>query len=375
MSLILNKNHTLNQENSSPKLFNLNVYWPNNLHHAVNVDEHSDSVQDIIEKTVAMVPSGQKPNPQYYALRLQNMVTKETLWMNKTTKIQKLLEHIWNSTCPNTECPKQRQQSTPPALNVNDKLSVWRPELRIRYLPYSLRELYNEDKITCYFYFDQVKQDFIQSNSTSIDFDSAIQLCCLSMLHYFRNATCTVPDKKQQHVEHIDKEVGFHHFLPKTVISSTKPKNLKKVIHTTYKKIYQLTDIEYINKYFDILNKFYETEYEKFAVTLSSSWNISGYLYVGPKIGLSYQTHPQANMIQVATFKDINRITTLFLPKDDLHSNNEMSLKPVISTIDDVTNQQTRTCRCREMKTQVRITTSSNDEDLVITCNGYNVRY
>ena len=80
-------------------------------------------------------------------------------------------------------------------------------------------------------------------------------------------------------------------------------------------------------------------------------------------------------MIQVATFKDINRITTLFLPKDDLHSNNETSHKPIISTSNDVTNQQTRTCRCREMKTQVRITTSSNDEDLVITCNGYNVSY
>lgn len=105
---------------------------------------------------MAMVPTGQKPNPQYYALRLQNMVTKETLWMNKTTKIEKLLEHIWNSACPNTECPQQRSQNTPPTLNVNDKLSVWRPELRIRYLPHSLRELYNEDKITCYFYFDQV---------------------------------------------------------------------------------------------------------------------------------------------------------------------------------------------------------------------------
>lgn len=80
-------------------------------------------------------------------------------------------------------------------------------------------------------------------------------------------------------------------------------------------------------------------------------------------------------MIQVATFKDINRITTLFLPKDDQHSNNEAILKPLIPTNDDVTNQQLRTCRCREMKTQVRITTSSNDEDLVITCNGYNVSY
>lgn len=142
--------------NLTSYVFNLNVYWPNNSHHVVSVDERNDTVQDIIEKTVAMVPAAQKPNPQYYALRLQNMVTMECLWMNKTTKIQKLLEHIWNSACPNTECPQQRFQHTPPTVNVNDKQSVWRPELRIRYLPHSLRELYNEDIITCYFYFDQV---------------------------------------------------------------------------------------------------------------------------------------------------------------------------------------------------------------------------
>uniref|UniRef100_T1PC28 Protein tyrosine kinase n=1 Tax=Musca domestica TaxID=7370 RepID=T1PC28_MUSDO len=362
----------MSQNSNQSNLTSLNVYWPNNLHHAVSLDEQKDTVQDIIEKTVAMVPYAKKPNPRYYALRLQNMVSKETLWMNKTTKIQKLLEHIWNSTCPNTECPQQKSQHIPPTVNVNDKLSVWRPELRIRYLPHSLRELFNEDKITCYFYFDQVKQDFIQSNSTSIDFDSAIQLCCLSMLHYFRNMTTAIPDKKTQHVEHIDKEVGFNQFLPKTVISSTKPKNLKKVILATYKKLYHLTDIEYITKYFDILKNFYETEYEKFSVTLSSSWNISSYLYVGPKIGISYQTHPQTNMTQVATFKDINRITTLFLPKEDAHSNHEKSLlKSLPPSIDDNLGQG-KPCRCREMKTQVKITTTSKDEDLVITCNGYN---
>lgn len=157
----------------------LSVYWPNNLHHAVNVDEHRDTVQDIIDRTVAMVPATQTPNTQYYALRLQNMITGETLWMNKTTKIHKLLEQIWNSTCPNLECPQQQQHKCRPPnsgnssvekendlkstkvtsniSNVNDKLSVWRPELRIRYLPNSIRELYKEDKITCYFYFDQVQ--------------------------------------------------------------------------------------------------------------------------------------------------------------------------------------------------------------------------
>lgn len=69
------------------------------------------------------------------------------------------------------------------------------------------------------------------------------------MLHYFRNVNSTaIPEKKQQHIDYIEKEVGFNYFLPKSVISSAKPKNLKKVIHSTYKKLYQLTDIEYITK-------------------------------------------------------------------------------------------------------------------------------
>ncbi|KAL9875185.1 focal adhesion kinase 1 isoform X4 [Glossina fuscipes] len=354
----------------------LNIYWPNNTHHAVNIDDQTDTVQDVIEKTIALVPSAQKPNFKYYSLRLQNMITKETLWMNKTSKIQKLLIHIWNATCPNIECP-QLQKNIPleKPLNINDSLSIWRPELRIRYLPNSIEELHAEDKITCHFYFDQVKQEFIQSNSSAIDFDNAVQLCCLSILHYFRGTAGNVPDKKQ-HVDYIEKEVGFSYFLPKSVISSVKPKNLKKVIHTTYKKIYQLTDIEYITKYFNIVKKFHETDYEKFSVTLSSSWNISGFLYVGPTIGISYQTHPQAKVTQVATFKDIRRIITLFLPKDDIHSSKEKDLNyqtryphRCLHVDDNVTR---RSCNCRNMKTQVRIKTTSNEEDLVITCNGYN---
>uniref|UniRef100_A0A1B0G481 FERM domain-containing protein n=1 Tax=Glossina morsitans morsitans TaxID=37546 RepID=A0A1B0G481_GLOMM len=142
---------------ASLKKICLNIYWPNNTHHAVSIDDQTETVQDVIEKTIALVPSAQKPNFKYYALRLQNMITKETLWMNKTSKIQKLLIHIWNATCPNTECPQlQKNILLEKPLNINDNLNIWRPELRIRYLPNSIEELHAEDKITCHFYFDQV---------------------------------------------------------------------------------------------------------------------------------------------------------------------------------------------------------------------------
>uniref|UniRef100_A0A1A9V2N3 FERM domain-containing protein n=1 Tax=Glossina austeni TaxID=7395 RepID=A0A1A9V2N3_GLOAU len=142
---------------ASLKKICLNIYWPNNTHQAVSIDDQTETVQDVIEKTIALVPTAQKPNFKYYALRLQNMITKETLWMNKTSKIQKLLIHIWNATCPNTECPQlQKNILLEKPLNINDNLSIWRPELRIRYLPNSIEELHAEDKITCHFYFDQV---------------------------------------------------------------------------------------------------------------------------------------------------------------------------------------------------------------------------
>lgn len=81
----------------------------------------------------------------------------------------------------------------------------------------------------------------------NIDLESAALLCGLSMLHYFRNVTTpNMPDRKQ-HVDYVEKEMGFSYFLPKSVIASAKPKNLKKIIHATYKKLHHLSDIEYLS--------------------------------------------------------------------------------------------------------------------------------
>ncbi|XP_017468271.1 PREDICTED: focal adhesion kinase 1 isoform X2 [Rhagoletis zephyria] len=342
----------------------LHLHMPNKGMRPININEANDTVQHVIERAVRSLIPGHMPNAHFYALRLNNVVTKEILWMTRSTGMNQVMRYIWYPICPNLECSSY-ENTRVKSSNRNSVNSVWRAELRIRYIPNSLAEFYEEDKTSCLYYFDQAKQDYVLSDP-SIDVDTAILLCCLSIRHYFKNTIIKAPDKKH-HIDYVEKEIGLNSFLPKSVISSVKPKNLKKLIQAGYKKVYNFTDIEYISKFFELLQSCKINSYEKFSVTLSSAWNISGILYIGPQIGISYQTHPQADLTGVATFKDIIKIVTLAIPRDNV---SKESKKP----FPNATNAEDKydPCKCWEVKTQLRITTRSNDEDLVITCDGIN---
>jgi len=132
------------------------------------------------------------------------------------------------------------------------------------------------------------------------------------------------------------------------------------------------------------LKNIYLTNFEQFSVTLSSAWNISGILHVGPHIGnylsgmqnntlpwkiyffpgISYQTHPQASLTNVAQFKDVVSIKTCTLPKEKLSKSSESTTELELQNFN---------CNCQKIKTQIKISASNNVEDLVITCNGINV--
>lgn len=70
-----------------------------------------------------------------------------------------VMTHMFNPSCSNVDCPnvdkstlvKKMQQKTAGHSN-----SVWKAELRVRYIPKNLKELYEKDRTTCHFYFDQV---------------------------------------------------------------------------------------------------------------------------------------------------------------------------------------------------------------------------
>ena len=52
----------------------------------------------------------------------------------------------------------------------------WRFELRVRYLPLDLAEIYDKDPLTFSSYYDQVVNDYLHKSFDSLDQELAIQL-------------------------------------------------------------------------------------------------------------------------------------------------------------------------------------------------------
>lgn len=225
----------------------LHIHLSNQGFRTIRIDEASD-VRQIISIIVCSISSGQITNSKYYALRLRHVLTKEIIWLPLDTSMLQVIAHIANPICSNAECQgtKQLQQTNQHNSKtvLNHSNSVWRAELRVRYVPNNLSDLYDMERITCHFYFDQCRQDYIQQNLPNIDTDIAIQLCCFGIRHYYRD-TKQSSDKKH-HIDYIEKEKGFSNFIPKSVIDSIKQKNLKKIIQTGYKKVYTYTEREYM---------------------------------------------------------------------------------------------------------------------------------
>lgn len=324
--------------------------------------------------------------------------------MSPDTSINQVINHISNSLCSNADCPNlenstlnkiiQQKQLQRSAQNVvaNPSNSVWKAELRIRYIPNNLKELYENDKTTCNFYFNQVKEDYVLSTISHIDQDTAVQLCCLGIRHAFRESA----SEKKHHIDMIEKEKKYSSYIPKTVIDTIKQKNLKKLIQAGYKKILALPESEYILKFFEILHTVYTYDQEQFIVSIGSGWNIPVDLVIGPQVGISYLTHSQGKPNKVADFSNIVRITTHVLQpsKDTGHqsitsdgsavacsssiskgnNNSSVTNSPSVNKKSLDINVKKDVCCCSEIKTQLKISVSGNYEDLSITCNGIKVR-
>ena len=98
-----------------------------------------------------------------------------------------------------------------------------RLEMRIRCVPKDLHELYEKDKATFLFYYDQTRYDYLNQSLPSVDPDVAVQLCCLEIRRFFKDMPLSALDKKSN-IEYLEKEFGLRNLLPESVIVSVKPK-------------------------------------------------------------------------------------------------------------------------------------------------------
>ncbi|KAF5297586.1 hypothetical protein FQA39_LY12062 [Lamprigera yunnana] len=271
----------------------LKVHLPNG---GFNVVKYGDAidVKGIISLVTERLSTGERYFKNMYAMRLYHITMREVHWLHQDTTMYQVQEKYFKRY---------------PA-------SEWRYELRIRYVPDDLREVYEKDKVTFFFYYDQVRNDYLNVNHINVDQDAAVQLCCLEIRYFFKDMPQVALDKKSN-FEYLEREVGMHKFLPRSVLETMKPKTLRKNIQTHFKKFSQLSEVDCMFKFFDILKMYYKFDQERFRVDLGSSWAVSVELVVGPDIGISHTTVQDSKTSKIADFEQIQAINMLVSDCDE----------------------------------------------------------
>ncbi|KAL6447379.1 hypothetical protein ACFW04_001532 [Cataglyphis niger] len=266
----------------------LKVHLPNGGFNVVKFGDAID-VKGIISLVTSRLAVGTRHYRNLYAMRLHHPGSGESYWLHQDITMYQVQEK-YERKHPHCE---------------------WRYELRVRYLPQNLNDLYEKDKVTFYYYYDQVRNDYLIANHSALDQDVAVQLCCLEIRYFFKDMPQIALDKKSN-LEYLEREVGLHKFLPRSVLNGMKAKALRKLIQQHFKKVAALSELECMFKFFDLLRAYYRFDQERFICALGSSWSIPVELVIGPDLGISYMAHRGGTVpTRMAEFSQIQSIQTL----------------------------------------------------------------
>lgn len=256
------------------------VHLPNG---GFNVVRYGDSIdiEGIISTVTERLSTGDRYYKGLYALRLTRPPCTEVIWLHKDLTMQQVFEKYLQKH-PHAE---------------------WRYDLRIRYLPTSLRNLFDKDKVTFHFYYDQVRSDYHTELYKKIDQEVAVQLCCLEIRKYLKDVSPSGLDKKST-FEYLEREVGLQKFIPTSLLEKIKSKSLKKNIQAHFKKYGNSSEFECMNQYLEILKLHTNFDQERFEVDYGTSFTVPVELIIGPEIGI------QASSAKKIDFKHIQAIQT-----------------------------------------------------------------
>ncbi|XP_013077810.1 focal adhesion kinase 1 isoform X7 [Biomphalaria glabrata] len=265
----------------------LKVHLPNGGFNMVKYGDATD-VKDIIKLVVGRLAAGERVFARCFALKLVVISQRQGFWLHNDLSMYQVRQ-------------KYEAKCLPEDL---------RYELRVRYLPRSIQELHQKDKVTFYYLYDQVRSDYLKEKADHIDPEIAIKLGCIEMRRFFKDMPQVALDKKSN-FDYLEKEVGFKRFLPRSVIDSMKSKSLRKIIQQQFRCYAQLTESECVFKFFETLSSVYNFNHERFRCALGSGWSISVEIVIGPDVGISYLTERASTPTHMADFVQVQSIHTM----------------------------------------------------------------
>ncbi|VFV44080.1 protein-tyrosine kinase 2-beta isoform [Lynx pardinus] len=219
------------------------------------------TVQTEIQEVIASILLSGRIGPniqlgECYGLRLKHMKSDEIHWLHPQMTVGEVQEKY--------ECLHMEAE--------------WRYDLQIRYLPEDFMESLKEDRTTLLYFYQQLRNDYMQRYASKVSEGMALQLGCLELR----------------------KEVGLDLFFPKQMQENLKPKQFRKMIQQTFQQYASLREEECVMKFFNTLAGFANIDQETYRCELIQGWNITVDLVIGPK-GIRQLTSQDAKSLSIKT--------------------------------------------------------------------------
>ncbi|XP_022258022.1 focal adhesion kinase 1-like, partial [Limulus polyphemus] len=251
----------------------LKIFLCNGTCNIVKFGDATD-VRGIIHLICSRLSDGPRPFESLYGLRLSHITSEETYWLHVDTTMYQVLE---------------KYQSRHPA-------DQWRYDLRVRYLPQDLREIFEKDRVTFQYFYEQIKNEFLKLEN-SVDQELALQLCCIE-ISVLAGST------------DLGFDVSSADRLMSLVLKERDcPKTLRKLIQSHFKKFASLSEVDCMFKFLECVCPLLRYDRETFKCALGTGWSVPVELVIGPEVGISYQTDAQPN--HMASFQHVQSIQTV----------------------------------------------------------------
>ncbi|VDD88378.1 unnamed protein product [Enterobius vermicularis] len=264
----------------------------------------------------------------YFALRLLNFPTAQTsnnddcYWLHGSYTMQ----HVYDKYFSNTA-----------------SCSQLRFELRMRFIPSDLHELYQTQTDAFMFLHDQVLADYLSQVSWKISPDAAIELASLQLRRELGEINKCFSEKSGK-LDELEITGAFQRYLPETIVVSTKPKQLRKILIAGIKRNASRSPTECIFYFLQTVKRLAQFDVEIFRCSIGATefqkeWSTPVDILIGMRAGISYNTDSRCVPKLITEMKFVVDISILMLQKNSTKATLKLRLsgssQPLYITVPD----------------------------------------
>ncbi|CAD5206399.1 unnamed protein product [Bursaphelenchus okinawaensis] len=189
-------------------------------------------------------------------------------------------------------------------LNPLSSGSQMRFELRVRFIPSGLYEMYQTQLAAFLYLYDQLLSDYVLHVSWKISKDKAIYMAALAIRKRLKHLNSNNLEKKFD-FNALEEDGGLMSFLPESVIVGTPKKQMQKLLLSALKKVIKLSEIECVFQFMKNLMNIARFDSEIFKVFLGANNIRPVELYVGQHYGVAYKNENTKEPVVLAELRNV----------------------------------------------------------------------